>query len=203
MVFKAEKTKAGLLVHGVEEFIEAKLHELSRALGLKPKAAPRAVAHAPVHVAPAPAPAPVAPPAPVKVEAKSAPKAKAPKAVKPAKKTPVAKVAVVHVAAPEALDVVLAALAASPKKAQLVKAGKQKDQLLRSLIPLYLARGTPAEVSSGVTSKFWAKHGVTYAAPNAAKALREHEGYAKRTKTGPQITPQGVKYVEAALTKQP
>jgi hypothetical protein len=97
---------------------------------------------------------------------------------------------------------VLASLDAHPKKAALIKAGKQRDQLLRSLIPLYVARGG-VEVSSGLTSKFWARHGVTYAAPNVAKALREHVGYARRTKVGPQITPNGIKYVEAALKGAP
>lgn len=98
------------------------------------------------------------------------------------------------------LDQLLGALSAHPKGAQLAKAGKQKDQLLRSLIPLYLARSlNGVEISSGTTSKFWARHGVKYAAPNAAKALREHVGYARRTAKGPQITPNGVKYVDAAL----
>lgn len=108
----------------------------------------------------------------------------------PAKKAP---------AATDPLSRLLAALNAHPKKAALIKAGKQKDQLLRSLIPLYVARGA-VEVSSGTTSKFWAKHGVTYAAPNVAKALREHVGYARRTAKGPQITPNGIKYVEQALS---
>ena len=62
-----------------------------------------------------------------------------------------------------------------------------------------VARGV--EVSSGTTSKFWAEHGVSYAAPNVAKALREHVGYARRSaKGGPQITPNGIKYVEQALS---
>jgi hypothetical protein len=94
----------------------------------------------------------------------------------------------------------LAAVQAHPRGGELAKAGKQKDQLLRSLIPLYLARElSGVEVTSGTTSKFWAHHKVTYAAPNAAKALREHAGYARRTAKGPKITPAGIKYVEAAL----
>lgn len=92
---------------------------------------------------------------------------------------------------------VLAALEAHPKRAALIKAGKQKDQLLRSLIPLYVAPGV--DISSGTTSKFWAKHGVKFAAPNAAKALREHVGFARRTARGVQITPNGIKYVDEAL----
>lgn len=95
-------------------------------------------------------------------------------------------------------------LGSHPKRALLVRAGKQKDQLLRSLIPLYLAQKLPnVEITSGDTSSFWAQHGVKYLAPNAAKALREHVGYARRTKLGPQITPNGVKYVEAALKGAP
>lgn len=126
--------------------------------------------------------------------AKAAPKKAqktARKAAAPAKKASAAK---------DPLAQLLSSLNAHPKKASLIKAGKQKDQLLRSLIPLYVGRGS-IEVSSGLTSKFWAKHGVTYAAPNVAKALREHVGYARRTaKGGPQITPNGIKYVEQALS---
>ncbi len=124
---------------------------------------------------------------------KAAPKAKkasAPK--KPAKKS--------ASASSSPLGALMAALESHSKKAALIKAGKQKDQLLRSLIPLYVARNAGVEVSSGVTSKFWSKFGVKYAAPNAAKALREHVGYARRTKNGNQITPNGVKYVESALS---
>ncbi len=98
---------------------------------------------------------------------------------------------------PDALAELLAALDAHPKKAALVKAGKQKDQLLRSLIPFYLARDI--DITSGTTSRFWAKHGVTYAAPNAAKALRLHPGHVARTAKGARITPRGISYVEAAL----
>ena len=111
--------------------------------------------------------------------------------VAPAKKAPEGK--------KDPLAQVLANLDSHSKKAALIKAGKQKDQLLRSLIPLYVAKG--AEISSGTTSKFWAKHGVSFAAPNVAKALREHVGYARRSaKGGPQITPNGIKYVEQALS---
>lgn len=104
----------------------------------------------------------------------------------------------VKVSNKDPLAQVLAALDSNSKKAALIKAGKQKDQLLRSLIPLYVARNV--DVSSGVTSKFWAKHGISFAAPNVAKALREHVGYARRTAKGPQITPNGIKYVEQALS---
>ena len=124
-------------------------------------------------------------------------KAPAKQSVKAEKKPAAAKKTVASTGK-DPLAQVLASLDAHPKKAALIKAGKQKDQLLRSLIPLYVARGS-VDVSSGITSKFWAQHGITYAAPNVAKALREHVGYARRTKSGPQITPNGVKYVEQAL----
>ena len=81
-------------------------------------------------------------PAPKKAPARAAKKSA------PAKKVSVAK---------DPLAAVLKSLDAHPKRAALIKAGKQKDQLLRSLIPLYVSRGG-VEVSSGVTSKFWAKH---------------------------------------------
>lgn len=100
--------------------------------------------------------------------------------------------------APSPIDVLVAALEAHPRRAELIRAGKKKDQLLRSLIPLYLVRSGEG-ISSGVTSKFWHAHGLNYAAPNAAKALREHKGYAKATKGGRRITATGVKYVETAL----
>ena len=96
-------------------------------------------------------------------------------------------------------DRLVAALEASSRRAELLKAGKQKDQLLRALIPLYVGRSINAEISSGATSKFWSRYGVKFAAPNAAKALREHVGYARRTRNGPQITPNGVKYVEESM----
>jgi hypothetical protein len=100
---------------------------------------------------------------------------------------------------PSAVEHLVAALERHPRRSLLVKAGKEKDQLLRSLIPLYVGQKLTVEVTSGDTSHFWKLHGVKYLAPNAAKALREHVGYARRTKNGLQITPNGVKYVEAAL----
>jgi hypothetical protein len=168
MAFKAQQLKKGHFdIHGLEEFVERKVHEVMVALGISAKGK-----------------APAAKPSRAKAKAPPAKKAQA-----PAPKG----------APADALAVVLAALEAHPKKAALVKAGKQKDQLLRSLIPLYVLRDGSVEITSGVTSRFWAKFGVTFAAPNAAKALREHAGHAKRTKAGNQITPAGVKYVEAAL----
>ncbi|MFP2909321.1 hypothetical protein ACLESD_30620 [Pyxidicoccus sp. 3LFB2] len=95
------------------------------------------------------------------------------------------------------------ALRAHPRHEALVSAGRQKDQLVRSLIPLYLARAVEAdvEVTSGTMSRFWGELGVTYAAPNAAKALRLHSGYAQDTKKGKAITPRGIQYVEEALAR--
>ncbi|NPC77681.1 hypothetical protein HPC49_05360 [Pyxidicoccus fallax] len=95
------------------------------------------------------------------------------------------------------------ALRAHPQHEALISAGKQKDQLVRSLIPLYLARSVDAdlEVTSGTTSRFWGELGVTYAAPNAAKALRLHGGYAQDTKKGKAITARGIQYVEEALER--
>ncbi len=185
MAFKASKGKSGLFeIHGLELFIEKKVAELRKALGLATKAAP------------VPAPAPVAKPVPV---VKAAPVAKpAKKAAAPAKKSKAAAKATAPAADP--LHALLAALEAHPKKAALIKAGKLKDQLLRSLIPLYVGAKAGIDVSSGTTSKFWSTHGITYAAPNAAKALREHVGYARRTAKGVQITPNGIKYVEQAIS---
>ncbi len=160
MAFKASKLGKGTFeVHGLEAFIEKKVAELRRALGLD-------------HGKPA-----------AKKSAK-----------KPSRKPAAKKAAGVS----DPLARLLTEAAAHPRRAALVKAGKQKDQLLRSLIPLYVTKGG-YEISSGTMSKFWAKHGVTYAAPNAAKALREHVGYARRTSKGLQITPNGLKYVDQAL----
>ena len=129
------------------------------------------------------------------------------KAAAPAKKKAVAKKAVKAAkksVMPSAVEHLVATLDHHPKRTMLVKAGKQRDQLLRSLIPLYLGQKmTNVEISSGDTSEFWKLHGVKFLAPNAAKALREHVGYARRTKVGPQITPNGIKYVEAAIKGQP
>ena len=191
MAGQASKSKSGLFeIHALEAFFEKKFHEMREgfrqllknepAKSSKPAAAPAPVA-APAVVEKA-APAPKA----KKAAKKAAPKAKAVKAGKAEK-----------VDAGAQLD---AALEASGKKAAVLKAGKQKDQLLRALLPLYLSKGE-FEVTSGTTSKFWSKNGVSFAAPNVAKALREHAGYARRTAKGAQLTPNGVKYVEAALAK--
>jgi outer membrane biosynthesis protein TonB len=101
----------------------------------------------------------------------------------------------------EAVNKLVEALRTHPNQKGIVTAGQQKDQLLRSLIPLYLARSLDLEVTSGTTSRFWEELGVSYAAPNAAKALRTHTGYAQETKKGRAITAKGVKYVEQAVTQ--
>ncbi|WP_342375775.1 hypothetical protein NVS55_31415 [Myxococcus stipitatus] len=104
----------------------------------------------------------------------------------------------------QAVSQLVEALRAHPRHEELRAAGKLKDQLVRSLIPLYLARAMELdmEVTSGTTSRFWSELGITYAAPNAAKALRLHAGYAQDTKKGKAITPKGVQYVEETLKKQ-
>ena len=102
----------------------------------------------------------------------------------------------------DGLAALKAALLKHPRRAELVAAGKRKDQLLRSLVPLYLARALEIEVNSGLISRFWKVQGVSYAPPNAAKALRNHVGYARPSKTGQRITPNGVRYVEAHLARK-
>lgn len=183
---KAKLLKGGLVeISGLEQLIDSKFAALRKSLGISAKPA--------VTVKPTeyvrPAPAKVTEKAAAKKPAtKAAPKAATAKAAKPAGR--------------DAFEVVLASLAKHPAKAALVKAGTQPDQLLRSLIPLYLAQGSGVDVTSGVIHKFWSKHGVKFAAPNAAKALREHVGYARQTKAGREITPNGIKYVDAALQKK-
>ncbi|MDC0707100.1 hypothetical protein POL68_01330 [Stigmatella sp. ncwal1] len=99
----------------------------------------------------------------------------------------------------QAVTQLVDALKTHPQQKDLVTAGQQKDQLLRSLIPLYLARALNLEVTSGTTSRFWGTFGVSYAAPNAAKALRMNTGYAQETRKGKTITSKGVRYVEQAI----
>lgn len=147
------------------------------------------------------------PPAPPK--AARAGRAKAKKARKGAssKSRAKPKKAASAVATPQDASVTVSrlveALRAHPRHEALVSAGRQKDQLVRSLIPLYLAHAVEAdvEVTSGTMSRFWGELGVTYAAPNAAKALRLHSGYAQDTKKGKAITPRGIQYVEDALER--
>lgn len=131
------------------------------------------------------------------------------KAAKPAAKKAAAKrgaaskrTGAARAATAEAVKQLVDALQSHPQQKDLVSAGQQqKDQLLRSLIPLYLARSLGVEVTSGTTSRFWGKFGVSYAAPNAAKALRIHTGYASETKKGRAITAKGIRYVEDAIAR--
>lgn len=173
---KAKLLKGGLLeISGLEQLIDSKIAAFKKSIGAK---AP-AVAKATEYVRPA-APKPVAKKAVAKKPAASAKSA----------------------GTKDAFGIVMANLAKHPAKNALIKAGTQPDQLLRSLIPLYLAQGSGVDVTSGVITAFWKKHGVKFAAPNAAKALREHVGYARQTKAGREITPNGIKYVEAAVQKK-
>lgn len=89
----------------------------------------------------------------------------------------------------------------SPRKKELLKVARSvSDNLFRALVPLYLARGSTVDVTSPIASKWWAQHGVKISGPVVARALREHVGYARQMKTtGLQITPNGVKYVEACI----
>lgn len=189
--FETRSKKGGVLeILGLEKFVtrlvDDRIAALKRAFGLGAKQAPAA------KVVPA-EPAPTAPAAKMVTRTSARPAAKtrkAPKAVKAAKASTDA-----------SADPLAGLLAAHPRKAELVRGGSQKDQLLRALIPLYLAKDSDVEVNSGAISRFWKEHGITFAAPNAAKALREHAGYAKSTNGGKRITPSGIKYVESALSK--
>lgn len=101
----------------------------------------------------------------------------------------------------EKTDQVLAALRRHPRGIRLVMAGYPGDSLLRALVPLYSTEryGLEGIITSGVTQKVWAAHGIRVQATVMAKALREHVGYARHTREGWRITPNGLKYVEAAL----
>jgi len=98
-------------------------------------------------------------------------------------------------------NAVMVALNRHPRHKKLIAAGRQPDSLLRALIPLYVTERGKLEhlVTSGVTRLMWHRCGVRVHATVMAKALREHVGYARRTREGWQITPNGTKYVEAGL----
>lgn len=96
------------------------------------------------------------------------------------------------------LGQIVEALARHPRRRELLKA-KHENQLLRSLVPLYLARNLNVEINSGIISRFWKLHGVSYASPNAAKALRQHVGFARVKGSGREITPNGIRLVEDKL----
>jgi len=88
-------------------------------------------------------------------------------------------------------------LRAHPAFPDFLRAARRPDQLLRSLIPLYVAAQLDLELDSGEIARVWRRFRVSYAVPNAAKALREHVGYAIRSKTGRRIAKPGIRYVEA------
>ena len=139
---------------------------------------------------------------PSRTPAAKAPKRAAKKA--PAKKAPAKKASsarksngATRAATSDALNHLMDALHGHPSQKELVAAGQEKDQLMRALIPLFLARSKGLEVTSGTTSRFWSNLGVVFAAPNAAKALRIHTGYAK----GKNITAKGIRYVEDAIAR--
>lgn len=80
----------------------------------------------------------------------------------------------------------------------LKRLGKVRDQLLLALVPLFLAQGERG-LTSGDIFRFWQAQKVHFGQPNAAKSLREHVGYSRHTKDGVQITPNGIRYVLAAM----
>lgn len=89
-----------------------------------------------------------------------------------------------------------------------VSAGQRNvDQLLRALVPLFLAEtvqtvgGGPVRITSGDISRFWSAFGVWLSPSNAAKALLWHIGYSRHTRRGRRITPNGVRYVRAAFPR--
>jgi hypothetical protein len=84
---------------------------------------------------------------------------------------------------------------------QLKRLGQVRDQLLLALVPLFLAQGEGG-LTTGDISRFWLAHRVHFGQPNAGKTLREHVGYARHTKLGIEITPNGVRYVLAAMKEQ-
>jgi hypothetical protein len=100
----------------------------------------------------------------------------------------------------ERLSQLLVLLERHPKRAKLIKVAKAtNDQLARALVPLYIAKGKGVEITSIVVSQFWKLHGNNFQAPRVAKAWREHVGYARNTRDGKQITPNGEKYLDVVL----
>lgn len=81
------------------------------------------------------------------------------------------------------------------------KGPRGPDNLIHALVPLFFTRGEAVQITGGDASRFWAAHGVKVSPQVIAKMLREHVGYARRTRAGIEITPNGVKYVEAALAQ--
>jgi hypothetical protein len=104
-----------------------------------------------------------------------------------------------------AVHSLLALLELHPERRKLLKAGKQRDDLLRALIPLYAVGGTYSQqlFTSGSVSTFWKLNGVKIQAPRVARAYRTHIGYARMTRYGRVITPNGRAYVLSALGRLP
>ncbi len=176
-MFEAKWKGKALQVFGLEAFVEK---TVSRVLGKLRKP--------PFEKAP-----------PEVKKAGSAPKSAAPAAAGKAAAGGKKKAAKKSKAAPDLHAQLTHALNAHAQKDALLAAGKQKDQLLRSLVPLYVAKELGLGLNSGAISRFWADQGLKFAPPNAAKALRQKAGFAKAGKAGQRITPSGVQYVEDAL----
>ena len=103
-------------------------------------------------------------------------------------------------AAKDSLEPLLEAFRRHPRQDELRQAGERKDQLLRALIPLYVAQELELALNSGAVSRFWSSLGLRFAAPNVAKALRQKPGHARSVRQGWRISAAGVQYVEAALS---
>lgn len=97
------------------------------------------------------------------------------------------------------VDPLMEAMRGHPRRKELLAAGKMRDQLLRALVPLYVARELELPLDSGDISRFWGSYGLKFASSNAAKALRQRPGHARGSEKGRRITAAGVRYVEAAL----
>ncbi len=188
--FHARPAKKGFFeILGLEEFIEARLNEMKRAISSGFSAGKTSPVAAPTAQASKSATAKT-----TKVGAKVL------KPVAAAKRSLGKSASTATTGNDDApVQTLLSLMEKHPKKIQLAKVGASKDQLLRSLIPLYLAKGENMEMTSGVISRFWKQQGINYAAPNAAKALRKHPGYSKDGQLGKQIAPNGIRYVETAL----
>lgn len=84
---------------------------------------------------------------------------------------------------------------------RLVKIGRRnRDTLLRALIPLYLLFRAESSLvlDSGDLRIFWRGRRLNTTSSILNRALRTHIGYARHVAGGWQITPNGVRYVEAA-----
>lgn len=95
----------------------------------------------------------------------------------------------------------LGLLSKHPNRRRLLDvATRTNDQLARALVPLLVAKGSGIDVTATVSEQFWKLNHHKMQAPRIAKALREHVGYARNTKTGKVITPNGEKYLDVVLS---